>query len=657
MTTATVTPPVQRVTRDGVLLAGRKLAIITLQTVLIALSYVLTFELRFDYAPDQSMHAVMMHSLVIVILVKLSIFQLFGLLRGWWQYVGLNDLFDIAKATTASAVVLYSLLLFIFSTDGYPRSVVAIDWFLTVIFVGGARFAVRAYTEAIHRHSGRRNTLIVGAGPEGANIVRELKQADNVDHHPVAIVDDDPSKLGLRLHGVQVVGTTNDIDDIVRQYRVKSVLIAGPTSSRGVQRVVDQCRSCRVDFKILPTLDSRLNGKSTVLSHVRQVDVEDLLGRLPVRLDLHSIRDRLQSKVILITGAGGSIGSELTRQIATFGPSRLVLFDQSENDQFKLSMELSKSFPDIDHVSVIGDILDVGLLRDVFAFHRPDSVFHAAAYKHVPMMEQNYFQAVANNVFGTYNVALIAGQFGAKDFVFISTDKAVNPTSVMGVTKRIAELVVLGLQDHQTRFVCVRFGNVLGSNGSVIPIFEQQIAQGGPVTVKHPDVTRYFMTIPEAVQLVLQASTMGSGGEIFVLDMGEPVRISQLANDLIRLSGLEPGKDINIVFTGLRPGEKLFEELCFSAEGTKPTAHEKIRVLDGGQIDVHHLHGMLDELSAAVIAKNTDALIQQIKCLVPQYTPSKEVLSLCAIDHHDFALAFGVAHRTLAASHARAHTA
>ena len=351
--------------------------------------------------------------------------------------------------------------------------------------------------------------------------------------------------------------------------------------------------------------------------------------------------------MLLITGAGGSIGSELVRQAASLGARQLVLLDRSENDLFKLGHELSRKFPQLDYVPVVGDIQDVTLLREVFSTYRPQSVFHAAAYKHVPMMERNCFQAVTNNIFGTYNVALLARQYRVEDFVLISSDKAVNPTNIMGVTKRVAELIMQGLQDNGTRFMAVRFGNVLGSNGSALPLFEQQIAAGGPVTVTHPDARRYFMTIPEAVQLVLQASSMGQGGEIFVLDMGEPVRILDLVRNLIRLSGLEPDRDIKIDFVGLRPGEKLFEELKLEGEDIRPTVHEKIRVLTGRKMTFEQMSGWLDELSVLVAAKNVHGLVTKLVAIVPEYWPSPEIISLGAIDRHDQALNHQLARASL----------
>jgi FlaA1/EpsC-like NDP-sugar epimerase len=413
------------------------------------------------------------------------------------------------------------------------------------------------------------------------------------------------------------------------------VLIAIPSATgREIDQIINKCSQSKVEYKIFHGVDRRIDGELR-LNRIRQVRLEDLLGRPPVRLDLGNIQKKLEGEPVLITGAGGSIGSELARQVAQFRPAKVVLLDRSENDLFRLSGELHSKFPMLNQVPVVGDILDVGLLREVFAVHRPHSVFHAAAYKHVPMMEMNCFQAVTNNIFGTYNVALVARQYEVKDFVVISTDKAVKPTNIMGVTKRIAELIILGLQHQRTRFVAVRFGNVLGSNGSVLPIFEEQIRNGGPVTVTHPEARRYFMLIPEAVQLVLQAATMGHGGEIFLLDMGEDMKIDDLARNLIRHADFEPDKDIKIVYTGLRPGEKLSEELQLEGEGLAPTTHEKIRVVQGGKVDFLQMRAWLDELSALVESKNVHGLVKTLVSLVPEYRPSAEILALCDVDRHD----------------------
>jgi FlaA1/EpsC-like NDP-sugar epimerase len=618
-------------------LGYRRAIIVLSQVCLIIATYYLAFLLSQHFGLDAASRYAVATSLPILVLIKLGFFYKYGLLSGWWRYVGMSDLVDITKAAVASTWLFYLLSIFVLRISGLSSSAIIIDLLLTILVIGGARFAVRAYTESAYKnYAANKNTLIVGAGAAGSTIVRELKQNPMLDYNPIGFVDDDASKHGIKIHGTKVLGSINDLQTIVEQFSVACVMIAIPSRNASlVERVVNKCRECKVEFKILPPVNQRLHGAATSVRQMRSVGVEDVLGRKPVRLELDEIRKKIENKVALITGAGGSIGSELVRQCATFFPRKLVLLERSENDLFKLCMELNDKFPNLNYVPTVGDILDVGVLREIFALHRPQSVFHAAAYKHVPMMESNCFQAVTNNIFGTYNVAVVSTQYEVEDFVMISSDKAVNPTNIMGVTKRVAELIILGLQRQKTRFMAVRFGNVLGSNGSVLPIFKEQIANGGPVTVTHPEAKRYFMTIPEAVQLVLQASTMGNGGEIFVLDMGEAVNIVDLAQNLIKLSGYEPHREIKIAFTGLRPGEKLFEELQLEGEGIKPTSHEKIRVLDGGEPDFIQVRMWLDDLSALVEAKNVSGLILKLKQIVPEYRPSREILSLCEFDRHD----------------------
>lgn len=619
------------------LLSHRKLLILVLETLLIVFSYYGSFLLRFDFALNAEMWAAFLSTLPLVLAIKLALFSYFGLFRGWWRYAGISDLLDISKAT-AMANCVFFLAEWMLRPQMFSDSVIVTDLALTILLLGGARFAVRAYTESVQVDSTGKNTLIVGAGQAGSTIVRELKP-NRLDYRLVGLVDDDPTKQGIKIHGVRVLGTTANLPLLIAEHKVSCVLVAIP-SARGnqIEQIISRCRECKVNFKILPPFEQRIGG--TAMRQIRNVRVEDLIGRHQVQLDLERIRQKFHRKTILITGAGGSIGSELARQLAAFHPKKLVLLERAENDLFRLCTEFAANFPATELAPVVGDILDVGLLREAFATHRPDSVFHAAAYKHVPLMEMNCFQAVTNNVFGTYNVALIARQYGVEDLVMISSDKAVNPTNIMGVTKRLAELIMLGLQYQSTRFIAVRFGNVLGSNGSVLPLFQQQIARGGPVTVTHPEAQRYFMTIPEAAQLVLQAATMGRGSEIFVLDMGQPVRIIDLARNLIRLSGLQPDRDIPIVFTGLRPGEKLFEELMLQGEGLKPTSHQKICVLDGGSYRFEQVQSWLDELSSLVEAKNVHGLVAALQSIVPEYTPSEEMRSLSEVDRHDLALKY-----------------
>src|SRR5436853_3325270 len=614
--------------------------ILVYHAALIAIGYLGSFLLRFDFAPERQYVLMFAHTVLVVIILKLLIFHWYRLTQGWWRYATITDLLDLSKASLISAFGLYLLIHFVLRTDGFPRSVLAIGLVLTILVSGGDRFAVRAYLELVvapEHGRKKKRTLIVGAGVEGSALVRELRRSPNIDYRPVALVDDNRTKTGLKIYGVPVLGTTDRLNEIILKHSIECVLIA--LSSMGeyqVEQLIEQCQKSKVDFRILPTLQERLN-QPVSMSQVRNVQVEDLLGRKPVRLDLEKISQRIKGRVVLITGAGGSIGSELACQLAAFSPEKLVLLDRAENNLFKISMRLASGFPQVAFVPVIGDILDVRLLRNTFAQYRPTTVFHAAAYKHVPMMEKNCFQAVTNNIFGTYNVAMVARQYLTEHFVLISTDKAVKPTNVMGATKRVAELVILGLQHEDTRFNAVRFGNVLGSDGSVLPIFQQQVAARMPVTVTHPDATRYFMTIPEAVQLVLQASTMVKGGEVFVLDMGQPVRVLNLAKKVIRLSGLEPDKDIPIIFTGLRPGEKLSEELWLETEGLRPTTHASIHVLDGGQADFHQLRRWLDELSELVNSNNVHGIIQMLKTIIPEYVPSEELLYTSQTDRHDMA--------------------
>lgn len=618
----------------------RVLLIVSAQVFLLVVGYYCAFLLRFDLALDHTSLLFFWRTVAPLVVLKLVFFYLFGLLKGWWRYVGLSDLVDISKASACSLAALLLLLQIGFLPSGFPRSVLLLDMALTILIIGGARCAVRAYTDGVQHYAAQRNTLIVGAGEAGSVIVRELQRNPQLDYKPVGFLDDNPSKKSIRIHGVRVLGPTDRLSVLIERYSVSCVLIAIPSASGSqIQRIIDRCQECRVEFKILPPLCDRID-RPLLVNQLRSVRVEDLLGRKPIHLDLAVIRNRFQGKVVLITGAAGSIGSQLVRQISQFDPQEVILLDRSENDLFKLSMELSSELPQLKFLPVVGDILDVGLLREVFALHRPYAVFHAAAYKHVPMMERNCFQAISNNIFGTYNVALVARQYGVEHFVLISSDKAVNPTNIMGATKRAAEIIILSLQRSQTRYCAVRFGNVLGSNGSVLPIFEQQIARGGPVTVTHPEARRYFMTIPEASQLVLQASAIGCGGEIFVLDMGEPVKISELASNLIRLSGLEPNREIRIIFTGLRPGEKLFEELSLEQEGIKSTAHEKIRVFDGGEVRFQQVQAWLEALSATLDTKNVHELVQTLQRMVPEYSPSEEIMALCEIDRHDLSLRY-----------------
>jgi FlaA1/EpsC-like NDP-sugar epimerase len=630
------------------ILKYRKEIILSSQAILLVLIYYAGYLLRFDFDINEPYFSVFLKTLPVLLIVKLVMFSLFKLSRGWWRYAGITDLLDIIKATVCSAVLFCGLVYLIYGFFHFPRTIFIIDPILTIVVIGGIRLAVRAYAEAAREVMAGAKVLVVGTESSASAIVREVNNDQKLAYSIVGFIDDDPAKQGERIHGIPVLGKIEDLPRLISKHDVTQILIALPSATgKQMQRIIHLCIQCKVEFRTLPTLVDIISG-SPSFGQLRQVRVEDLLAREPVRLDLARIQQKFQQRVVLITGAGGSIGSELARQIAAFEPGRLLLFDRSENDLFRLDIELADRFPKLQRTQIVGDILDVSLLQEVMSLYRPSTVFHAAAYKHVPMMETNCFQAVTNNIFGTYNVALMARKCGIEDMVLISSDKAVNPCNIMGVTKRIAEILIMGLQGHSTCYVSVRFGNVLGSNGSVVPMFEKQIAARKPVTVTHPEVRRYFMTIPEAVQLVLQASTMGNGGEIFVLDMGEPMKIVDLANDLIRLSGFEPGKEIPIIFTGLRPGEKLFEELQFNSEGLKATDHEKIRVFDGGSADPGQVDKWLDELAAIAAVKNVSGLIAKLKEIVPEYTPSPEILALAKVDCHDRIVTYQQARSDLA---------
>jgi FlaA1/EpsC-like NDP-sugar epimerase len=560
---------------------ARRAAIIAVHLLLWTAALLCAVNLRFDFDVPAQYSDVLSVWLAVLLVLRVAVFYPYGLFRGLWRYTGARDLIAILVATTLSSLAFTGFLAFAFHS--FPRSVPLIEWLCAVTLVGGMRFSIRAFRSnelGLARLAPKRERILVlGAGDAGEMLVREIHSRHSMKWEPVGFLDDDSRKRGVSIHGVRVHGPISRLAQKVAQLQVDEVIIAIPSaSSAEMRRIVAGCRDAGVRFKTIPGIDHLIDGRVTV-SQLRDVAIDDLLGRDPVTLDMCEISDAMSGRVVLVSGAGGSIGSELCRQLCRFQPGALVLLEKTENNLFHIHRELTARFPDLKLVPCIADVTDAPRLQAVFSEHRPDVVFHAAAHKHVPMMEWNPGEAVKNNVLGTKTLADVAHEFKVARFVMISTDKAVNPTSVMGVSKRVAEIYVQALsQRSRTRFVTVRFGNVLGSAGSVIPIFKEQIAAGGPVTVTHPEMTRYFMTIPEASQLVLQAGTMGDGGEIFILDMGEPVKIADLARDLISLSGFEPGVDIDIQFTGMRPGEKLFEELSVAEEDADRTKHPKIFV-------------------------------------------------------------------------------
>lgn len=535
-------------------------------------------------------------------------FYFLGLYRRLWRYASIGDLLAITAGVTVGAALTASQTLFLISEKGFllPRSVLVVWPVLVVAFVGGIRLLVRLsyeYRFPVTRRGKGKPVLIVGAGDAGAAVAREFLNhkrlpGNGEDMWPVGFVDDDPAKQGQQLFGLPVLGKRSDIPDIVKAYGVEEIIIAMPSvRGRVIREIVEICRGTGAKLRTLPGIYDLLEGRVRV-DPIRPVQVEDILGREPVKVDLKSIAGYLSGQTVLVTGAGGSIGSELCRQIAQVSPELLVLLGHGENSIYQIHQELKRRFPNLPLAQLIADVKDEAAIEHVFRTYRPGVVFHAAAHKHVPLMELNPGEAIKNNVFGTYVVARAADRFGSHTFILISTDKAVNPTSIMGASKRAAEAVVHMLNEgSKTRFAAVRFGNVLGSRGSVVPLFQQQIAAGGPVTVTHPDMVRYFMTIPEAVQLVIQAGALAKGGEVFVLDMGEPVKILDLARNMIILSGYEPGVDIDIVFTGIRPGEKLFEELLTAGEGVTATAHERIFIARPEKVRADSLRRVIATIS------------------------------------------------------------
>jgi FlaA1/EpsC-like NDP-sugar epimerase len=562
--------------------------------------------------------------------VKLIVFGLLRQYRSSWRYVGLRDWLSVIKASQLSAfafIVLFFLIVNIAPSRAFltfPQSIFLLDWAGTSALVCVARIGFRLYQEELRVTTGRRiRTLIVGAGDSGAALLRELTRSAQARNEVVGFVDDDASKMNAMILGVEVLGQTGRIREFCEKHDIEEVLIAIPSApQREIRRIIELCQGMNLRFTTVPAVTDLIEGKVQV-SQIRDVSIEDLLGRDPVNLDQEGIASYIRGKRVLVTGAGGSIGSEMCRQIARYSPQKLVLLERAENNLFEIDRELRRDFKDLNIVPHVADIGDAERIRVVFERERPEAVFHAAAHKHVPMMECNPGEAAKNNVLGTKTIADAAVKAGTEKMVMISTDKAVNPTSVMGCTKRIAEIYVQHLSRRaSTQFVTVRFGNVLGSSGSVIPVFKDQIARGGPVTVTHPDMVRYFMTIPEASQLVLQAGAMGRGGEIFVLDMGEPVKIVDLARDLITLSGLRPGEDIEIQFSGIRPGEKLYEELLIEGEGISKTKHPQIGVWAFREENWNEVGRGIERLLQLADEDQADAIRGQLAVMVPEYQPN-----------------------------------
>ncbi len=562
---------------------------------------------------------------VVIYIVSFYLFNLYGRI---WRYASATELIAIVIANIVASTVWYFISLYIGVV--LPRSLYVFTGLLLIFFIGGSRLSLRFYSYVMNKPKYRQiqrkknKVLIIGAGDAGAMLLREIERYHIANRQVVGFIDDDKNKTGKILLGVKILGTRNNITRIAAIEHIDEIIIAMPSvKGKEIKAIINICKETNCKLTILPGLYEIIEGIVNVnVNQLRPVDVEDLLGRDPVKLDTTAVREYLAGKIVLITGAGGSIGSEIVRQVAKMQPKKLLLLGKGENSIYEITQELKINCPEVKTVPIIADIRDKERIKAIMDYFKPQVVFHAAAHKHVPLMEYQPAEAVRNNILGTKVVADEAASHNVETFVMISTDKAVNPTSVMGCTKRVAEMYVQSMNKNScTRFVAVRFGNVLGSRGSVIPLFKKQIAKGGPVTVTHPDMKRYFMTIPEASQLVLQAGAMAKGGEVFVLDMGEPVRIYDLAKDLITLSGLMPDKDIEIKITGLRPGEKLFEELLSAEDGTEKTTHKKIFTARIKEIDKDELD---KEISKILEITDGEEVVAALQKIVPTYTPNRE---------------------------------
>jgi FlaA1/EpsC-like NDP-sugar epimerase len=598
-----------------------------------AVSVLLAFQLRFDGALPAVYFRPMWVAMAIWACAKSFTFIYGGVGGGYWRYTSIHEALRLVETNFVGSVAGAVIILRLLGQHGLPYSIYFLEWLVSSALILSGRLIVRTIFSARHSRKEKgelTRTLIYGAGAAGLALLEELRQNQSLMCDVAGLIDDDPQKAGRTFHGIPVLGSGDELGILAKKLFIKKVLIAFP-SATGPQmvRILRFALDSAVDYKMVPSLGALIQG-TELGKQIREVAVEDLLGRKPAQLDVDSIREKIEGRVVMVTGAAGSIGSELCRQLAQFKPQAIVGFDAAETPLFQIDRELSATFLQVPFYPEIGNITRPEALQCVMQKYRPSILFHAAAYKHVPMMERHVFAAVENNIFGTMNVANAAVANGIDDVVMISTDKAVRPTSMMGVTKRVAELLIRSLQaTSRTKFVAVRFGNVLGSNGSVVPIFKEQIAAGGPITVTHAEMTRYFMTIPEASQLVLQASTIGEGGEVFVLDMGEPVKIVDLAKNLILLSGFQPDRDIKIQFTGLRPGEKLFEELNLQDECLVPTSHAQIRsYVSPNAVDVGQMKLFLQNLHQIVDQREVARLVLLLKEMVPEYNPGSQLLKL-----------------------------
>lgn len=606
----------------------KRILLVAYDIIAVVASSLLALFIRYEgnYAAIPSKYVVKsLQYIPVIIIVTAIVFYWFRLYSSLWTYAGAPELINITFACALSALTQMTVMV-LFGVQ-MPRSYYILYGVALWMLVFLSRFSYRGIRTLIKRQESGAATskvMIVGAGAAGNLLVKEIRNSDHVSKRVVCIVDDDRFKEGSYLHGVKVMGNRQNIQELVKQYHIDEIIIAMPSApAKEIKEILDVCKETGCDLKRLPGVYQLVNGEVGI-SKLKEVDVNDLLGREPVKVDLSAIMDYVAGKVVLVTGGGGSIGSEICRQVAGHNPKMLVLVDIYENTTYDIQNELKNRFPDLNLVVLIASVRNTKRMDMIFETYRPDIVYHAAAHKHVPLMEDSPNEAVKNNVLGTWKVVQAADKWKVKRFVMISTDKAVNPTNIMGATKRICEMIIQTYNSRsRTEFVAVRFGNVLGSNGSVIPLFKRQIEQGGPVTVTHPDIIRYFMTIPEAVSLVLQAGAYAKGGEIFVLDMGEPVKIADLARNLILLSGHKPGEDIQIIYTGLRPGEKLYEEMLMHEEGLQDTENKLIHIGKPIKMDEDHFMMQLENLKDYVVQEPTD-IRNWVKEIVPTYHPQPQ---------------------------------
>jgi FlaA1/EpsC-like NDP-sugar epimerase len=624
--------------------------IFILDVVLLAAALFCAFLVRFEFNIPSYYLSSFLQIIPYAVLTKIACFYLFDLYRGMWRYTSISDLFNIIKAASVSSLLIVTFIGFKTRFIGYSRSVFLIDWLLTILFIAGFRLAVRLFFESFtsgesgHRarpsfkgilsrkRKNAKKLLIIGAGDCGEKIFREIYNNTSLPYQIVGFLDDNRNKVGRKIHGVPVLGRIAEIETAIKKVKADEALLAIPSASGQQMRIiVECCKASGIPFKTVPSYGELIDGKVSVKA-IRDVAYRDLLGREDVRLDEKGIGAYIEGNCVMITGAGGSIGSELCRQVCRFKPKEVVLYERAESPLYEVELELKRNFRDIRIVPVLGDIQSTEQLFKTFDAHAPITVFHAAAYKHVPMLEMQPWKAVENNILGTTNLVNTVKKFKIDRFVFVSTDKAVRPTNVMGASKRVAEMLIQCQNydpDSKTKFAIVRFGNVVGSVGSVVPLFRRQIEIGGPVTVTHPEVTRYFMTVPEACQLILQAGALCSEQvEVFVLEMGQPIKICDMARDLIRLSGFEPDLDIKIEYIGLRPGEKLYEELITEGEGIVPTSHKKIMTLRGDICSPSQINGKIDKLVRLAVKQSAENIKAMLKEIVADYEPYDHSRSL-----------------------------